>query len=55
MDTPELSIRELDALFDQSPVAMVFTDVEMRTRRANAAFRELAGLSEEARRLPGTR
>jgi PAS domain S-box-containing protein len=48
MDTPELSIRELDALFDQSPVAMIFTDVEMRTRRANAAFRELTGLPEEA-------
>ncbi|HTU72926.1 MAG TPA: PAS domain S-box protein, partial [Trebonia sp.] len=48
MDTPELSTRELDALFDQSPVAMIFTDVEMRTRRANAAFRQLTGLSQEA-------
>ena len=47
MDTPELSTRELDALFDQSPVAMIFTDVEMRTRRANAAFRQLTGLSNE--------
>jgi PAS domain S-box-containing protein len=48
MDTPELSIRELEALFDQSPVAMVFTDVELRNRRANAAFRELTGLAEGA-------
>jgi PAS domain S-box-containing protein len=48
MDTPELSIRELDALFDQSPVAMVFSDRDMRTRRANQAFRELTGLSDEA-------
>jgi PAS domain S-box-containing protein len=47
MGTPELSIRELDALFDQSPVAMVFVDVELRTRRANAAFRRLVGLPEE--------
>ena len=39
MDIPELSVRELDALFDQSPVAMVFTDRELRTRRTNAAFR----------------
>ncbi|HTU72850.1 MAG TPA: PAS domain-containing protein, partial [Trebonia sp.] len=48
MDIPELSIRELDALFDQSPVAMTFTDVDLRTRRANMAFRQLTGLSEEA-------
>jgi PAS domain S-box-containing protein len=48
MDTPELSSRELDALFDQSPVAMVFTDRELRTRRTNAAFRQLTGLPEEA-------
>ena len=48
MDTPELSVRELDALFEQSPVAMVFTDRELRTRRANAAFRQLTGLSDEA-------
>jgi PAS domain S-box-containing protein len=43
MDTPELSIRELDALFEQSPVAMIFTDNEMRARRANTAFRQLMG------------
>jgi PAS domain S-box-containing protein len=48
MDTPELSIRELDALFDQALVAMVFTDRELRNRRTNAAFRELTGLPEEA-------
>jgi PAS domain S-box-containing protein len=48
MDTPELSIRELGALFDQSPVATIFHDVDLRTRRANVAFRELTGLSEEA-------
>src|ERR1700733_10312940 len=47
MDTPELSIRELDALFEQSPVAMIFADRELRTRRANEAFRELTGLSDE--------
>jgi hypothetical protein len=27
------SLRELDALFDQSPVAMVFGDPELRARR----------------------
>jgi PAS domain S-box-containing protein len=48
VDTPELSIRVLDALFDQSPVAMVLSDSELRTRRANAAFRQLTGLPDEA-------
>src|SRR5258708_38489229 len=48
MDATELSVRELDALFDQSPVAMVFSDRELRTRRANAAFRQLTGIPEEA-------
>jgi PAS domain S-box-containing protein len=48
MDTPELSIRELDALFDQTPVATVFRDHELRTRRTNAAFRQLTGLPDEA-------
>jgi PAS domain S-box-containing protein len=43
-----LSIRELDALFDQSPIAMVFGDRELRARRTNAAFRQLAGLPDEA-------
>ena len=48
VDVPELSLRELNALFDQSPVAMIFTDSELRTRRTNQAFRELTGLSDEA-------
>src|SRR5258708_13941822 len=39
---------ELGVLFDQSPIAMVFTDRDLRTRRTNAAFRRLAGLPEEA-------
>src|SRR5258708_30606833 len=48
MDAAELSVRELDALFDQAPVAMVFTDRELRTWRTNAAFRRLTGLPDEA-------
>src|SRR5215469_2324257 len=48
MDRPELSSRELDALFDQAPVAMVFADGDLRTRRTNAAFRQLTGLPDEA-------
>src|SRR5262245_557196 len=43
-----LSIRELDALFDQSPIALVFSDRELRTRRTNAAFRQLVSLPDEA-------
>jgi PAS domain S-box-containing protein len=43
-----LSVRELDALFDQSPLAMVFNDRELRARRTNAAFRRLTGLPDEA-------
>jgi PAS domain S-box-containing protein len=43
-----LSIRELDALFDQSPIALVFGDRELRARRTNAAFRRLVGLPDEA-------
>src|SRR5215469_16926282 len=43
-----LSIRELDALFDQSPIPMVFGDCELRARRTNAAFRRLTGLPDEA-------
>jgi PAS domain S-box-containing protein len=43
-----LSLRELDALFDQSPIALVFNDCELRTRRTNAAFRRLTGLVDEA-------
>jgi PAS domain S-box-containing protein len=43
-----LSTRELDALFDQSPIALIFKDRELRARRTNAAFRRLAGLPDEA-------
>jgi PAS domain S-box-containing protein len=42
------SIRELDALFDQTPVAMVFCDRELRASRTNAALRRLTGLPDEA-------
>jgi PAS domain S-box-containing protein len=42
------SSRELDALLDQSPIALVFTDRELRARRTNAAFRRLVGLPDEA-------
>jgi PAS domain S-box-containing protein len=38
----------LGVLFDQSPIAMVFSDRELRIRRTNAAFRRLAGLPDEA-------
>jgi PAS domain S-box-containing protein len=40
-------VGELGVLFDQSPIAMVFTDRELRTRRTNAAFRRLVGLPDE--------
>jgi len=43
-----LSIRELDVLFDQSPIPMVFGDCELRARRTNEAFRRLVGLPDEA-------
>ena len=43
-DSAPGSIRELDALSDQSPIAMIFFDCELRVRRTNAAFRRLAGL-----------
>jgi PAS domain S-box-containing protein len=42
------SIRELDVLFDQAPVALVFRDRELRAQRTNAAFRRLVGLPDEA-------
>jgi PAS domain S-box-containing protein len=48
MDSLELSRTELDALFDQSPVAMVFNDRELRARRTNTAFRRLTGLPDQA-------
>jgi len=41
-------VGELGVLFDQSPIAMVFSDRDLRTRRTNAAFRRLAGLPDEA-------
>ena len=42
-------LRDLDALFDQAPVAMAFLDRELRARRTNAAFRRLVvGLPDEA-------
>jgi len=47
MGTSDLSPRELEALFDQSPVAMLFSDRELRTRRANAAFRQLTTFADE--------
>ena len=47
-DSALVSLRELDALFDQSPTAMVFRDPELRARRTNVAFRRLFGLPDEA-------
>jgi PAS domain S-box-containing protein len=47
-DSAFVSLRELDALFDQAPVAMAFHDRELRARRTNAAFRQLFGLPDEA-------
>ena len=41
-------VGELRLLFDQSPIAMIFRDRELRTRRTNAAFRRLIGLPDEA-------
>ena len=41
-------IGELGVLFDQSPIAMVFRDHQLRARRTNAAFRRLTGLPDEA-------
>src|SRR5258708_226239 len=41
-------VGELGVLFDQSPIGMVFTDRDLRTRRTNAAFRRVAGLADEA-------
>jgi PAS domain S-box-containing protein len=41
-------VGELRLLFDQSPIAMIFRDRDLRTRRTNAAFRRLTGLPDEA-------
>jgi PAS domain S-box-containing protein len=47
-DSAFVSLRELDALFDQAPIALLFGDRELRVRRTNAAFRQLVGLPDEA-------
>ena len=47
-DSALVSLRELDALFDQSPLAMLFLDLELRAKRTNAAFCQLTGLQDEA-------
>ncbi len=46
-DSARGSIRELGALFDQSPIALVFVDPELRVKRTNAAFRRLVGMPGE--------
>jgi PAS domain S-box-containing protein len=49
MDISErTSGRELDAMFDQAPVALVWCDAELRYKRSNAAFRRLVGFPDEA-------
>jgi PAS domain S-box-containing protein len=40
--------RELDALFDQAPVALAFLDPDLRTTRTNAELRRMVGLPDEA-------
>jgi PAS domain-containing protein len=47
-DSALVSLRELDALFDQSPAALLFADRELRARRTNAAFRRLVGRPDAA-------
>jgi PAS domain-containing protein len=42
------SVFQLDALFDQTPVALAFLDSGLRARRTNAALRRLVGLPDEA-------
>jgi PAS domain S-box-containing protein len=49
MDVSERdSGRELDALFDQAPVALALFDQGLRAKSTNAAFRHIAGLPDEA-------
>jgi PAS domain S-box-containing protein len=48
LDSAFVSVRELDALFDQSPIAMAFVDRELRARRTNAAFCQMVGIPDEA-------
>jgi hypothetical protein len=45
---PGAASRELGALFDQVPAALVFCDPELRVRRTDAAFRRLLSLPDEA-------
>jgi PAS domain S-box-containing protein len=45
---PGAASRELEALFDPAPVALVFCDPELRVRRTNATFRQMVGLPDEA-------
>jgi PAS domain S-box-containing protein len=47
-DPAPVSLRDLDALFDQAPVAMTFLDRELRVRRTNAAFSRLVSLPDKA-------
>jgi PAS domain S-box-containing protein len=42
------SLRELNAVFDQSPAGLVLGDGELRVTRTNATFRRLVGLPDEA-------
>jgi PAS domain S-box-containing protein len=47
-DSARVSPRELDALFDQSPAGLLFTDRELRVTRTNTALCRLVGLPDEA-------
>jgi GAF domain-containing protein len=47
-DSASGSLRELDPLFDQAPIALAFCDPELRARRINAALRRMTGLPDEA-------
>jgi PAS domain S-box-containing protein len=49
MDISERSSsRELDALFEQAPVALAFCDDKLRVTRTNATYRRMVGLPDEA-------
>jgi PAS domain-containing protein len=48
LDPDPGSVWELETLFDQSPVALFFSDPELRAKRTNAAFRRLVDLPDEA-------
>src|ERR1700741_2351093 len=47
-DSAFVSLRELDVLFDQSPLALIFSDRELRAKRTNAALRQLTGIPDAA-------